>query len=283
MEISDKNLDEFRSWLLERGRSSGTANLYITNIRSCAADQKQPLTHRLVAGSLSPNSRRTNLAALRAWALFSDDAKMTKRLSDIRLPPARRVRVKLPLEVLEWKKVVAHLKTCKMQNEALRQVLLLIAIRGFRSGDVLRMLRTDMESALASGKLIYEGKGRKQIEFSAIPIRPQLEALVEFKGWNRVRDLISTSENPEIARKKVWRAARRTAHKVGVFKMNPHRYRHTFATLYLKRLSGDPQAMIKLQQYMGWESLHTAARYVGSVSQDELDVIGAGLMNGLLE
>lgn len=282
MEIAAKNLGEFRSWLLERGRSNGTANLYIRNLTSCAADPKG-LTHRLVAGKLAPNSLRTNLAALRAWALFTEDTKLTKRLSDIRLPPARNVRVKLPLEVVEWKKVIRHIQTCKMRNEAMRQVLLLMAIRGFRSGDVLRMQRRDVEAALSSGKLIYEGKGRKRLEFSAAPIRPQLEALMEFEGWDEIRDLISTSSNPDIARKKVWRAARRTAHKVGVFKMNPHRYRHTFATNYLLKLQGDPQAMIKLQKYMGWESMNTAARYVGAVSQDELDAIGAGLMSGLLE
>jgi len=282
VEISDKNLDEFRSWLLERGRSVDTASLYISNLRSCVAD-KNGLTHRLVAGKLAPNSLRTNLASLRAWALYSDDTKLAKRLSDIRLPPARRVRIKLPLEVIEWKKVIKHIQTCKMTNEAMRHVLLLMAIRGFRSGDILRMKRTEMEAALSSGKLIYEGKGRKQLEFSAAPIRPQLEALVEFEDWERVRDLISTSGNPKIASKKVWRAARRTAHKVGVFKMNPHRYRHTFATNYLKELKGDPQAILKLQKYMGWESMNTAARYVDSVSQDELDVIGAGLVSGLLE
>ncbi len=282
MEISDKNLDEFRIWLQERGRSDDTASLYISNLRSCEADKKG-LTHRLVAGKLAPNSLRTNLAALRAWARYSDDTKLSKRLSDIRLPPARRVRVKLPLEVVEWKKVIKHIQTCRMTNEAMRQVLLMMAIRGFRSGDILRMKRSEMEAALSSGKLIYEGKGRKQIEFAAAPIRPQLEALVEFEDWERVRDLISTSDNPKIASKKVWRAARRTAHKVGVFKMNPHRYRHTFATNYLKELKGDPQAILKLQKYMGWESMNTAARYVDSVSQDELDVIGAGLVSGLLE
>jgi integrase len=282
VEISDKNLNEFRAWLLERGRSSGTANLYISNLRSCDAD-KNGLTHRLVAGKLAPNSLRTNLASLRAWAVYSEDTKLAKRLSDIRLPPARNVRIKLPLEVVEWKKVIRHLQTCKMANEAMRHVLILMAIRGFRSGDILRMLRTEMEAALSTGKLVYEGKGRKRHEFSATPIRPQLEALVGFTGWYRVRDLISTSGNPEIARKKVWRAARRTAHKVGVFKMNPHRYRHTFATNYLKELKGDPQAIIKLQKYMGWESMNTAARYVSAVSQDELDEIGAGLVSGLLE
>ena len=282
MEISDKNLENFRQWVVERGRSDDTATLYITNLRSCAKDPKG-MTNRLVAGRLAPNTLRTNLAALRAWAVFSEDPSFTKRLGDIRLPPARRVRHKLPLVLAEWKRAIAHLQTCRMRNEAMRHVLLIMALRGFRSGDVLRMQRTEVTRAIDTGKLIYEGKGRKRIEFAAAPILAQLKGLASIQGWERVRDLISTSANHRVVSKKVWRAARRTAKKIGILEMNPHRYRHTFATNYLNAIKNDPNAIIKLQKYMGWESMATAARYVDSVSQDELDAIGAGLVSGLLE
>ncbi len=294
MEITDKTLAKFKVWLLERGRVEGTAETYIVNLRSCAADSKG-LTHRLVAGDLSPNSLRTNLAALRSWAMFTGDAALTKRLADIRLPPARGIHTKQPLSTPNLRDIIRHLQTCPIElrrsgttdasvaSMAMRQVILIMAMRGFRSGDVLRIKRTEIIRALDTGKLIYEGKGRKRLEFSISPFRAPLERLVEVKGWDRVRDLISTSENPRVASVKVWRAARRTAQQIGIPEMNPHRYRHTFATRYLERLQGDPAAIIKLQQYMGWESMNTAARYVSAVSQDELDRIGAGLINGLLE
>lgn len=281
MEITERNLGKFKAWLLERGRTEGTADAYITNLRSCASDAKG-LTHRLVAGRLAPNSLRTNLAALRAWATFTEDLKLHKRLGDIRLPPARRIHTKQPLELGALRKVIRHVQTCKMRNEAMRQVILIMAIRGFRCGDVLRLRRTEVLRALSTGKLIYEAKGRKRLEFSAEPLRAQLQALADMKHWERVRDLITTSENPKVASVKVWRAARRTAKRVGITDMNPHRYRHTFATRYLEQLRGDPNAIIKLQKYMGWESMNTAARYVDAVSQDELDEIGAGLVSGLL-
>lgn len=281
MEITDRNLGKFKMWLLERGRAEGTADAYITNLRSCAADTKG-LTHRLVAGRLAPNTLRTNLAALRAWAVFAEDPQFHKRLGDIRLPPARRIHTKQPLEVTELRRVIQHIRTCRMGNEAMRQVILIMAIRGFRCGDVLRLRRTEVLRALSTGKLVYEGKGRKRIEFSAEPFRAQLQALADMTNWERVRDLITTSANPKVASVKVWRAARRTAKKIGIADMNPHRYRHTFATRYLEQLRGDPNAIVKLQKYMGWESMNTAARYVDAVSQDELDEIGAGLVSGLL-
>ena len=185
---------------------------------------------------------------------------------------------KPPLELDQLKKAIAHLKTCKM-DEPMRQVLLMMALRGFRSGDVLRMRRSDVRSAVASGKLIYEGKGRKRIEISAAPVMGPLRALAEMEGWDRVRDLIA--ERAATAKLKVWRSSRRTAKQIGVAGMNPHRYRHTFATNYLKQLAGDPNAIVKLQKYMVWESMNTAARYVDSVSQDQLDAVGDAMVSDL--
>jgi integrase len=282
MEISDNNLNKFRAWMIGRGRVDGTVDLYVSNIRSCGRDTNG-ITHRLVAGKLSPNSLRTNIAALRAWAAFTKDVDLVSTLNDIRLPPPRRVRVKLPLEVKEWRQVVRHLQTCQMPSDAMRQVLLIVAIRGFRSGDVLRLRRLDVLRALDTGKLTYEGKGRKRMTFAAEPIRQQLQALADIPGWTRVADLVSTSKIHRVISKKVCRAAQRAAKTVGVLEMNPHRFRHTFATRYLDELKGDPNAIVKLQKYMGWESMATAARYVDQVSQDQLDEIGAGLISGLLE
>jgi integrase len=286
VEITAKNLDKFKLWLRERGRSAGTADAYTTSLRSCAADP-QGLTHRLVDSDLSPNSLRSNLAALRAWALFVGDPALTKRLGDIRLPPAKRVHTKQPLAMEAIRDLIRHLQTCAelsdRRGDAMRQVLLIMAIRGLRSGDVLRLRRTEVVRALATGKLVYEAKGRKRLEFAAEPLRAQLQALADLKGWDRVRDLIAKSTNPKVASVKVWRVVRRVAGKFGVADMNPHRFRHTFATRYLERLAGDPNAIIKLQRYMGWESPTTAMRYVDAVSQDSLDSIGADLVSDLLE
>jgi integrase len=278
VDVTVKNLQDFRMWMLERGRSEGTADLYITNIKTCAADRKG-MTARLVGGKLAPNTLRSNLASLRAWARYSKDTDMQARLGDIRLPPARRVSSKPPLELEQWKRVVVHLQTCKI-DEAMRQVLLIMALRGMRCGDVLRMTKTEVQRAVDTGKLVYEGKGRKRIEFSARPLMAPLRALAAMPGWVRVRDLIA--KRPATAKMKVWRCSRRTAKQVGIKEFNPHRYRHTFATNYLKQLAGDPNAIIKLQKYMAWESMSTAARYVDSVSQTQLDAVGDELISDLL-
>lgn len=280
MQITEQSLSEFRAWMVERGRDRATAQTYVCNLRSCAAD-RDGLLHRLVAGELAPNSLRTNLAALRAWAKFTNNPSLTTRLSDLRLPPARRVHTKIPLDTQDLRRVIHHVAGKKFRREAMRHVILIMAMRGMRSGDVLRIKRTEVLRAISTGKLLYEGKGRKRLEFSAEPIREQLEALGKIAGWERVRDLVTRSSDPKAASLAVWRAARSAAAEIGITEMNPHRFRHTFATRYLERLQGDPAAIIKLQKYMGWASPNTAMRYVDAVSQDELDAIGAELVRGL--
>lgn len=281
MEITEKNLGKFRTWMLERGRSSDTADLYVLNLRKCSGDPKG-ITHRLISGDLAPNTTRTNLQALRAWATYTRDDEFMRRLADIRLAPARRIKSKLPLGADDWRKVVRHIQTCQIKPEAMRHVLLIMAMRGLRAGDVLRIRRSEIVRSLDTGKLSYEGKGRKRIEYSADPIMEPLRALAAIKGWERVRDLITTSKSPRGAGRKVWRAAMRTASAAGIPRVNPHRYRHTFATRFLAELQGDPNAIVKLQQYMNWESIETASRYVDQVSRDELDKVGAGLIRNLL-
>lgn len=281
MAVTEEKLAEFRLWMLGRGRTETTSDLYVLNIRRCLSDPNGP-TGRLVSRSLAPNTLRTNMAALRAWALFTEDAKLTRQLADMRLPPARRIRPKIPLELDDLRRFVAHLRSCRMQDGR-RNVLLIMAKRGLRSGDVLRIQRIDVIRSLGTGRLIYEGKGRKQTDISATPILAELKALSKIDDWSRVSDLVSTSTKPKTLQRVVLRASKRAGKAVGVPDVYPHRLRRTFATQYLKRLEGDPNALVKLKKYMNWEALSTAAGYVDAVSDDELDEIGAGLASGLLD
>jgi integrase len=280
MKVTNENLQRFRAWILGRGRSEDTAELYTLCVRKCAEDELG-VTNRLVTKRLSPNTKRANMAALAAWAKFSKDTDLRDSLEDIRLPPARRVNAKIPLDRDDWRRVVAHLRTCDVPSEAMRNVLLIIAIRGLRCSDALRIRRSDVVKALSTGRLLYEGKGSKRMEISAEPIRAQLEALAGERGkWERVRDLVGVG-SPRAMRRKIARYVARTAKECGIEGMHPHLYRHTFATNFLSELRGDPNAIVKLQKFMGWEAMATAARYVDSVKQSELDDVGTRLIDSL--
>jgi integrase len=283
--ITDTNLARFKAWMLGRGRGEDTVRIYSSHLRSSAADPKG-LTGRLV-GRNAPKTKRTNLAALAAWAKFSKDDDLREQLDEINLPPSRRVTTKLPLEVAHWKKLIIHIRTAKMpmRDHALRQVLGIIAIRGLRCSDALRIRKRDITSALASGKLMFEGKRGKRTEFAAAPMRPELEALAAIPGtWDYVREVVCPdSDSPaRAAATRVWRRMKSEAAKLDIDGVYPHQLRRTYATNFLEMLQGDPRAIIKLQQHMDWESLATAASYADAVDVGELDKVGDKMLDDLL-
>lgn len=281
MEITPKNLTKFTTWMTGRGRGEDTARIYCSHLRQSAAHPKG-LTHRLV-GSLAPKTKRTNLAALAAWAKFSKDDQLRDQLEEIRLPPARRVTAKFPLEVAQWKTFVTHLRTAKMpmRDYALRHVMVIVAIRGLRCSDALRIKKREITNAIASGKLSFEAKGSKRTEFAAAPMLPELKSLIEIPGtWDHLHELVSPTART--AANRVWRRMKSEGAKVGIKGVYPHMLRRTYATNFLEQLHGDPRAIIKLQKHMNWESMATAASYADTVDAGELDQVGGKMLEDLL-
>lgn len=280
MKITIANLDDFRAWLLRRGRSDGTADLYITNLRECA--KAETLTSRLV-GKLAPLTKRTNKAALLAWADFTKDAELRADVKEIRLPPARRMRPKMPLATPDWKRVVRHITDHQGLGEPIKHTCLIIARRGLRVGDALRIRRSEAEQALATGILSFEGKGNKRYEFSASTIKSSLEALCAIPKWKVLRELVTKSSSRNIAERRVRRAFERIADDLDLEHVHPHKLRRTYATTYLEQMKGDPRALIKLQGHMQWASLNTAAMYADSVDRDELAGVGDRMIAELVD
>jgi integrase len=262
MEITDRNLVKFSAWMVGRGRDEGTARIYCSHLRQSAAHPKG-LTHRLI-GSLAPKTKRTNLAALAAWAKFSKDDDLRDTLEEIRLPPPRRVTPKFPLAVEQWKRLVTH-----------------VAIRGLRCSDALRIRKREITAALASGKLAFTAKGGKRTEFAAAPMRTELEALSKVPGtWDALSEIVSKTARG--AANRVWRRMKSEAEKLDIAGVHPHQLRRTYATNFLEQLQGDPRAIIKLQKHMNWESLATAASYADAVDAGELDQVGGKMVEDLL-
>lgn len=255
----------------------GTADLYVTNLRQCRADARG-VTGRLV-GNLAPLTKRTNKAALLAWCQFAKDLELAAEIREIRLPPARRVGTKLPLPTGDWRKIVRHIETAEprvrqrgdRRADVVRHVALIVARRGLRVGDVLRIRRTEVTKALKTGILSFEGKGAKRHEYSAAPIREQLEILAAQTKWERVRDLVSGGKNNRSSDNRVRREFARVVGELGLpDAATPHRFRRTYATHYLLEHRGDPRALIKLQHHMGWANISTASMYADAVDNREL-------------
>lgn len=199
-------------------------------------------------------------------------------------PVARQAREPLPMD--DWREVRQFIAETEMLNEVQRQVCGLIALRGIRCSDVLRMTERDIKQALKTDTLKFEAKGERWLEFHAKPLRPYLKGLLELDWpkkahvWNLVSPKSDEDKAPDTASRTIRRAFDRVAEEL---EMDPadlyaHRFRHTYATFFLQKMKGDPEAIFKLQQQMGWARLETAANYLRRSRQSELNKIEEELL-----
>jgi integrase len=275
--VKQRDLHGFRNWLFEFGLAEGTVDIYSRNVRLAYAEGG-PLV-RLRDDGLAPKTRRHILASCRRWAEYREDAKLTKSLRRLRLPPPRRKTAKIPLERDQLFALVDEIDGADYLGDAMRAQLGMMACRGFRCGDVLRLKRREIVNALGTGTLAYEAKGRRRIEFSVLGTYSRyLDIFMEYSSkWTRVEDLISPASQPGRRRRKAAaqassRALIKCADALDIDNIHPHRLRRTYAVEYLRALQGDPEAVIKLQQHMQWATIATAMQYVDHARGAELDV-----------
>jgi site-specific recombinase XerC len=284
--ITDAKVTEFGNWLARRGRSPVTIRAYRVCLLQCA--KTRSLTDRLVGDVLAPKSKRLNKAALAAWAKYTKDGDLKNDLDDVRLPPPSRLRPKIPLVTADWQRLVRHVEAHDRMPVHEKACVLIMARRGLRVADVLRIERKHAQRALATGRFSYSAKGSKRIEISAAPIRAALESLVNAGKWTTVVDLFDVSgptpeDTMKLCSQRVRRAIARCGKDLELDDVHPHRLRRSYATFFLQQHHGDPQAMVKLVEHMAWSGIAVAAGYVDGVSAADLDRIGAEMIDDLLE
>jgi integrase len=275
--VTDAHLRAFRVWLEDQGLAATTAEMYVHDARSAAeigfvarlrVDQAPKTLHRIRAVG-------------RQWARFRSDDALELALKKFKLPPARRQSVRIPLERAKLFAIVDELARADYLASPMRATIGLMACRGFRVGDVLRMQRSELIEAVQTGVLSYLGKGRKRIQFRLMPYwEAHVKHLAEIDGaWVRVEDLIAPTSDAKQRRKTASKAAQRAllelASHCGIAKVYPHRLRRTYAVEYLRQHGGDPEAVIKLKQHMQWADESTALQYVDHARGPELDEAGA--------
>ena len=279
------DLVEYASWLRRRGRAQSTVEQYCRLLRRLLAleDRTAPLLER----EKSPMYRHTMAAALRSWATFAEDDELAARLKDLKLPARLRRGTREPLEREQWLAIAAELEADEEMPKALRAALLMMTLRGLRCGDVLRLGRKALLEARRTGSLRLVAKGERLIHVNAEPLLGAIETLLAkpWKDAKTVADLI-TSGRRECRHASSVRAVRRAldevADRLGIDKRDlyPHRFRHTYVHFFLSELRGDPEALVKVQQQMGWARMETAGSYMRRARQAELDAVEFRLLSG---
>lgn len=269
-------VDAFRDYLGEFGLAAGTIDVYVGDLTK--AYELGGFMDRLRDDALAPKTRRHILAAARHWATFDDDDQLLKQLKKLRLPPPRRKSAKVPVERAGLFDVIDEVEKADYLHPHMRSVILIMAKRGLRCGDVLRLKKSELAGAMATGTLSFEAKGKRQLEFKVLKTyRKPLTQLAEAEGkWTVVDQLIAPgARSPKARRKAAAKAVERSLAKVGVragvIGLHPHRLRRTYAVEYLRQMKGDPEALIHLTSHMRWASMSTAMEYVDHERGDELD------------
>lgn len=259
-----KNADGFGAWLQSEGRSPLTAKLYQQLMRHGEKGLRND--------ELAPKTRHTLRAALRAWAEYTEDPDLLKRVKRFKLPPAQRQAEKKPLPYEEWIRLRSEIR--HLPAAPVSWVCGMLAERGFRVGDVLRLTRNDIMHGVATGTLGFTAKQGKRLQWPTKRFHTLLENFLEVKKpWKRVEDLVTNAgDKRKIATQRVTRVLRRAAERAGLDAayVHPHRLRRTYAMEFLKALKNDPRALFKLLDHMGWENIETAKEYVGYVEREEL-------------
>ena len=272
------DLGGFETWLLEHGLTEGTVEVYVRDVAT--AQRGGGLLARLRDEDIAPKTKRHILAAARHWAEYTEDGKLTAALRRLRLPPARRKTAKVPMLREQLFALLDELKRATYVRAPARAVIGVMAARGLRLGDVLRLQRHEIDAALSGGVLAYEAKGRRRLEFKVLKTyRSYLAQLAACEGaWSRVSELVSprargttSKRRAAAASRAIERALVKIGAKVGIWGLHPHRLRRTYAVEYLRGMKGDPEALIKLQAHMQWAEMSTALEYVNHERGDELD------------
>ncbi len=268
------SVPRFRAYLEEFGLAETTLDKYASVAK-----------RTLAAGGwiaelktdLAPKTKRLVRAVARHWADFAADDKLRQSLKRLRLPAPRRQTAKVPLTRKDLFRVIDDVRADREIDPPARAAILLMAYRGFRTGDVLRMKRTEVVAALSQGVLAYEGKGRRRLEFTVLEnFRQQLQVLADQPRWTRVDELISpaagtATQRRAAASRRIQRTLARTGKRLGIEGLHPHRLRRTFSVEYLKANKGDPEAIMKLVEVMQWSGIATAMEYVNHARGAERD------------
>ena len=272
--VTSDDLVAFKDWLGQQGLASTSAETYAYDVRLAV---ETGFTERLRDEELAPKTRHRILAAGRQWAKFRKDENLAAALVSFRLPPSRRKFPKVPCDREQLFKIIDELPNADYLDPPMRAVIGMLACRGFRVSDVLRIQRDELIQAKESRMLVYLAKGRRRLEFGLIKTWAHYAvALADMPGdWTRVEDLICLTEEPKTRRKTAVRAVQRALNKVAahcdILKVYPHRLRRTYAVEYLKQQKGDPEALLKLTQHMQWADESTALQYVNHIRGRELD------------
>jgi len=252
-------------------------NDYVAAPNGIAARPSQPLSAKTVA------NYHTDLRAFYTWATSEGVNLVSEHL--IRQIPCPRYE-RAQVEPFTRDEIKAMLKACsapaaKKCNSGTTPrahvqrnltIIHLLLSTGVRASELCNIRLADID---LTGKTIHvsgKGKGRdskpRTVYFGKVAARilwlylsPRLASL---KSTDVVFTVGDEATPRPLSRDVLLKLLKRIGDRAGVPNVHPHRFRHTFATEFLKN-GGD---LLKLQTILGHESLDMVRRYAHVVAAD---------------
>jgi integrase len=282
-----QSLEPYLAWLRRRGLNESTIAQYELHAGRLL-DGDDPFT-RISNRKLSPGYRRVCRAAMLSYATFSKNVKLLESLKDVRLPAPVRQKIEVPLPESGWRALRTEIDEADYLKEPVRAVLGLMAARGLRRGDVLRLHKREVAQAVKGDTLSFLAKGERRLEFGVLPAwRGYLELLDDaFTARTaHVRELVSPRASEDscqaAAGLHVARVLRDVGAEVGQKKLgippenlHPHLLRKTYASAFYVACGKDPNA---LREHMQWASVNVAMAYVVTDQREALDAIAEKML-----
>jgi integrase/recombinase XerD len=236
------------AFLHHLGRASLDA-LTASDIRAFVA----ALTEGEITGrKVGPPSVNRHLAALKAFMGWARAEKITANLADAEVTMVREDKaVRLPTEIDPKRYRAVHAALDANDLERWRVAGEVLLGTGLRYGELARLKASDLHAHGVHVPIAKGGRGR------TIPASPRVIAAA--------RRLLALGGVPDDEASQLDHRLKVAAKRAGVAPFTAHEYRHTFATVCLRRGA----SLRDVQAWMGHASIRTTERYLHALRMKE--------------
>ena len=284
---NEKIVCEFEEWLIADGKAGKTIESYVGDIRTFHQWLKSKgeiyienlkrfhitsYKNYLVQNNYEINTINKKVNSMQCFNQFLIDNKyISEKIVDLKKDKAKlAVGSEKEVEVFtntEIEKLLFYIQSEEVTKRD-RLIILLLLYTGVRVSELVNIKLKDVD-LLSMNLIISWGKGGKRRE---VPLKSELiEGIKEYLQGERKDNkfvdseyLMLTNRSAKMDRDAVNRLLKRIEGKLSI-KMHPHKYRHTFCTMLLKR----GVELTTVAKLAGHSSIQLTARYYINTSHKD--------------
>lgn len=264
-----QKLAVFRDWCVENGTESVqdiTKDTLRRFLRSLDSDSER------TGKPLSAQTKHGYARAIRAFLRYCEEDEHIERAPSMRtMMPKRGHYIKT---VFSPKEIDALLRACKEEpDRALayrdRAIVMLLLDTGIRAGELTSLTLDRLQFSISDARAVVYGKGRKQrVVWLGKSARLAVHRYItEFRPMVQDNHVFLSRRSTPLTYVGLVRTLQRLSNLSGVdVHSNPHKFRHTYAYLYMKEKRGD---VLRLSRLLGHSSVVVTEEYLKSFGADE--------------